>query len=423
MLGATITRRNGAMQYAVLLGLALFYGFAFEEFYAEELPNRPGGVRTFPILAFLGAALYLAEPHYAIAFAVGLAVIGSWLALYIRSSLKVVGSRVEGHFIIPASVLIAYVLGPIALTQPLWLSVSFIVATVLLIGSRKPLHDLVTRVPAMEALTAGQFLVLVGIVLPLLYNAPPIPYLSVSPFHLWLAVVAISALSYASYLLQRYVFPGRGIVISAILGGLYSSTATTVVLARRGRDEGFIPAIVGGIVAATGMMYVRILIVCAAFNLVLAQRLAAPMLGLAFVSIATAGVLSRRTTVQQPERAVDSANPLQLGTAFTFAVLLVAVSLVSSWVQTHLGSAGVLALAAIVGFTDIDPFVLSIAQGGAHIALTTGAVAILIASSSNDLLKALYAVLFSRSRGALVPAGILCAISALGLAFAWIMVR
>ncbi len=102
----------------------------------------------------------------------------------------------------------------------------------ILVGSRKLLHDFVARVPKEEAVTLAQFLLLVGVVLPLLYGAPKIPFTEITPFSVWLAVVAVSALSYASYLLQRYVLPQGGILVSAALGGLYSSTATTVVLAR-----------------------------------------------------------------------------------------------------------------------------------------------------------------------------------------------
>ncbi len=411
------------MQYALLLGLALFFGFAFEEFYHEDMPNRPGGVRTFPLLAFLGAGLYLVEPRLGLAFVAGLLVIGAWLFGYVRASLQLQGPRIEGHFVIPASVLIAYTLGPIALTQPLWLSVAFVVVSVLLVGSRKPLHDLIRRVPENEVLIAGEFLLLVGVVLPLLYNAPRIGNTTITPFHVWLAVVAISALSYASYLLQRYVFPDRGLIIAAILGGMYSSTATTVVLARRARDQGLTRDIVAGIVAATGMMYVRILIVCMMFSAMLARALAAPLLILAAISLGVAWVANRSGHSAAPSAGIEPQNPLQLGTAAVFAVLLVVVSIVSSWVQQHLGAAGVLTLAAFVGLTDIDPFVLSIAQGSVTIALGTGTVAILIASSSNNVLKAVYAVGFSRQRGALVAAGALVSIACFGLVAAWLIAR
>ena len=411
------------MPYALLLGLALFYGFAFEEFYAELVPNHPGGVRTFPILAFAGAALYLIEPHFALAFIAGLLVTGAWLYAYVKANLQLKDSRVESHFVIPAAVLIAYALGPFVLTQPTWLSVALTVATVLLIAARGPLHALVERVPSEEVWTAGQFLLLVGVVLPLLYKEPAIPFTHITPFKVWLAVVAVSTLSYGSYLIQRYVLPGRGILVTSLLGGLYSSTATTVVLARAARDEGFSPRITSGVVAATGMMYLRLVIICVIFNAALARELLLPFAVLGILALGTAFALAQRPD-KTAQRAFTPTNPLQLGTAFIFAALLIAISVLSDWVVAHLGTSGVLSLAAVVGFTDIDPFVLSIAQGGAaSIGLALAAGAIVIASSSNNILKAVYTVLFSRRRESILAASLLLTLSMLGVGAAWYFVR
>jgi len=405
------------VSYALLVALSLFYGFAFEEFYSD-FANRPGGVRTFPLLAFAGAALYLIEPHYALAFIAGLLVIGVWLFAYVRENLELEENRVEKHFLIPAAVLIAYVLGAVCLTQPPWFSVGVTVASVLLITSRKPLHALVSRVPSSEIWKAGQFLLLVGVVAPLLYNEPPIPFTHITPFKVWLAVIAVSTLSYGSYLVQRYVLPGRGIIVTALLGGLYSSTATTVVLAREAHEAGFTAEISGGVIAATAMMYLRIIIVCALFNGALAGRLVVPFVVLAALAAVPAYLLSRRSR-QSKQNDFTARNPLALATALLFAVLLIVISILTDWVVRHLGTHGVLALAAVVGFTDIDPFVLSLAQGGAAATgLAVAAAAIMIASSSNNVLKAVYAVAFSRRRESAVAAGLLLLFAALGVAFA-----
>ena len=407
----------------MLLGLSLFFGLAFEGFYSETLPNRPGGIRTFPLLSLCGAILYAIEPHFALAFVAGLLVLGAWLANFVRIDLQAAGNPVEGRFIIPISSVIAYLLGAVVLTQPLWVAVSIVVATVLLVGSRAQLHALATKIPQREVLTAGQFLILVGVVLPLLYNLPPIDHTAITPFKVWLAVVAVSTLSYASYLIQKYVLPQRGILVTALLGGMYSSTATTVVLARMAQSEGFAPDISAGMVAATAMMYVRIEIVCAIFNFDLARALVIPTAALAVISLGIAFTIGRSGSKRQ-RSVVGPDNPLQLSTAFVFAFALVAVSLLSTWVQGHLGRSGVFALAAVVGFTDIDPFVLSLAQGGvAAVGVATGAVAILIASASNDMLKALYAVLFSRRRESWLPALMLVTIAALSLVAAAVMPR
>jgi uncharacterized membrane protein (DUF4010 family) len=411
------------VSYAVLLALSLFFGFAFEEFYGQDQPKRPGGVRTFPLLTLAGAALYLIEPHYALAFIAGLLVLGAWIHAYLGDVFNREKAPLDGPLVVPVCVLIAYVLGPITLTQALWIPFALIVGAVLLVGTRQSLHALVARVPEHEVLTLGQFLLLVGVVLPLLYGAPRIPYTQITPFSVWLAVVAVSTLSYASYLLQRYALPRGGLLVAAALGGLYSSTATTLVLARAARDQGVTADIIAGIVAATAMMYVRMLAIVAVFDLALARALVLPFIGLAALAAIIAFVFARSGAAVKPTENAPT-NPLRLGTAVIFAVLLIAISVISKWVQVHAGVHGVLALAAFVGVTDIDPFVLSLAQGGAQsIGVSIAAVAILIAASSNNLLKAAYTLAFARHRESVRPAGLLTLLCVLGLVAAWIMLR
>jgi uncharacterized membrane protein (DUF4010 family) len=413
---------SGAERLALLLGLSLFFGFAFEGFFAEELPRRPGGVRTFPLLALAGGSLFLLDARYGGAFIAGLLVLGLWIYAYIRHEMKVEPTFPEGMFIVPVCNLLAYLLGPVALTQPLWVSVTVAVAAVLLLGGRRTLHDWAKRVSGQEIVTAAQFLILVGVVLPLLAGRPAIPYTSITPFGVWLAVVAVSSISYASYLLQRFVVPGRTTFLMSILGGLYSSTATTVVLSRRARDESMTPELQGGIVAATAMMYLRILVICSLFNASLGRLLMIPLLGLALLSAIVATLRARLGS--RSASAGAQTNPLQIWAALLFAGLFVAISMLTNFAQAHLGHAGVFALAGVVGVTDIDPFVLSLAQGGASATgLTTAATAIVIATSSNNVLKAIYTIVFSRQRESWIPAAILGGIAVLGIALAFLAIR
>jgi uncharacterized membrane protein (DUF4010 family) len=111
------------------------------------------------------------------------------------------------------------------------------VATVLVIGTRERMHSFARLIPQDEVLTAGKFLILVGIILPLIPDTRLIAP-AVTPYHIWLAVIAISGLSYSTYLVQRYRPIKGGALLPALLGGAYSSTATTVVLAKRQREAG-----------------------------------------------------------------------------------------------------------------------------------------------------------------------------------------
>ncbi len=410
---------------ALVLGLSFFFGLAFEEFYVRSPKKRPGGVRTFPLLALSGAGLYLLDPVHVAAFCAGLIVLGAWLYAYYHARWSEGGPATEpgGGLIIPVCNLIAYLLGPVALTQPHWVAVSFAVSAVLLLGARESLHSLAQKLPAEEIMTAGKFLVLTGIVLPLLPNHPVTKLSAITPHQVWLAVVVVSTLSYASYLIRRYVSPEKGLLAASILGGLYSSTATTVVLSKQGKEGAFSsPGIHSGIVLATALMYLRLCVVVAIFNLKLAMALSPYMFGLFLSGLMLAWVCARNGMKQEAGEIAMQTNPLELSAALLFAFLFVAISLASTWVNGEFGQSGIYWLASIVGVTDIDPFVLSLAQGGAGgAAQHVLEAAILIASSSNNILKAVYAAVFMGVRASLPAAASLVLLSLAGIALAFLI--
>jgi len=242
-----------------------------------------------------------------------------------------------------------------------------------------------------------------------------------TPYRVWLAVVAISGLSYLTYLVQRYLPLKGGALFPALLGGAYSSTATTVVLAKRQREAAAPRAeLSAGIVAATTVMYLRLAIIIALFSLPLAATLAP---ALAFL-LAAAGLLAwregrRADRGDAQDLAIPAANPLQLTTALVFAALFVAISLATVWAEKLFGQAGIFTLAALVGASDIDPFVLNLAQGGAPgMSLSAVAAAILIAASANNLAKSGYAIGFGGLAQTRRPALMLVVLAMLGFAAA-----
>ena len=408
-----------AERLALLLALAFFLGLAFEEVYKRDEPAVPGGVRTFPLVALGGALLYLVEPHHALAYCVGLLALAAWISIFLRVDRSQPGT--SRTLVIPATNLLVYALGPVALTEPVWVAIGATVAAVLLVGRREEMHGFARLVPPDEILTAGKFLILAGIILPLIPDIRLIPAAPLTPYRVWLAVVAISGLSYLTYLVQRYLPVKGGALFPALLGGAYSSTAATVVLAKRQREAAAPRAeLSAGIVAATMVMYLRLTIVVALFSRPLAASLA-PALALLF---AAAGLLAwwewRRAERGNPaDLAIPAANPLQLTTALVFAALFVAISLATVWVEKLFGRTGIFTLAAVVGASDIDPFVLNLAQGGAP-GMSGSAVsaAILIAASANNLAKSGYAIGFGGLARTLRPALMLTVLAVLGFAAA-----
>ena len=404
-----------AGRLAMAVALAVFMGLAFEETYKSEERSRPGGIRTFPMLAMCGATLYLIEPAHAFAFIAGLMSLAAWLHAYLRSA----PAKPEAPtFMIPASNLLAYVIGAIALMQPPWVAVALTVAAVLLLGTRERLHRLIHIVPRDELLTVGEFLILVGIILPLVPHERVSSLTPLTPYGIWLAVVTVCTLSYLSYLLQRYAPIKNAALLPAVLGGAYSSTATTVVLAKRLREAKQAAAeISAGIVAATAIMYVRLGVVVALFDMHIALTLAPALAALCAIGAALAIYEWRRSRARSTKTnlAVLPKNPLQIPAALIFAALIVVISVISAWVRGAFGESGILVLSAVVGATDIDPFVLNIAQGGiGGMSVASLCAAVLIAASSNNVAKAAYAIGFGDMAGRR-PAVMLLALALLGL--------
>src|SRR5271163_1823026 len=267
---------------ALLLGLSFFLGLAFEDFFAHSDQHRPGGIRTFPMLALGGGVLYLLDPNHFIPFTGGLLVLGAWLIVYYRAHGGEHDDAGEPNvgLVVPILNVHAYLLGAVALALPPWIAVTMTVASVLLLTARDQLHALARRLEMKEIVTAGQFLILTGIVLPLLPNHPVTTLTATTPRQVWLALVVVCTFSYVSYLAQRYWAAATGGLWMAALGGLYSSTVTTVVLARQAQAE---PATrhqaQAGITLATSIMYLRILAVVAIFDMTLARYLALPLVG------------------------------------------------------------------------------------------------------------------------------------------------
>jgi len=417
------------LSVALLLGLSLFLGLAFEDLFGRIEAKRPGGVRTFPMLAVAGGVLYLFDPTHFVPFTGGLIVLGAWLTIFYRQHVADHDESGEPNvgLVVPVLNVQAYLLGAVALAMPPWIAVAMTVTSVLLLTGRDWLHALARRLEVKEIVTAGEFLILTGIILPLLPGEPVTTLTTITPRQVWLALVVVCTLSYVSYLAQRYwAAATRGLWMAA-LGGLYSSTATTVVLARQAQAGATTQRNAqAGITLATAIMYLRILLVVAIFNLTLARQLLTPLgcLSLAGLVICAlqywlAKPAPETTTTSAMAQQASSRNPLELGPAALFAFLFVLTSLLSSWAKTQFGISGIYSLAAVVGITDIDPFVLNLAQGGtAGVPNSALAAAILIAASSNNILKAVYAAFFSGGRATAASASALVLLAVAGVAVA-----
>ena len=323
---------------------------------------------------------------------------------------------------IPVSNLVAYLLGPVALTQPPWVAVSASVAAVLLLGTREKLHELIKIVPPDELLTAGKFLILVGIILPLVPNQPVTTLTQLTPYHVWLAVVAICSLSYVTYLLRMYAPARNATLLPAILGGIYSSTATTIVLARRQGEATVARSdLAAGIVIATAVMYVRLGVVIALFNPRFALALL-PALGALFAfGAGLAAYEWRRSVIAASDRNLEIpvVNPLQIPTALAFAVIFVVISVLTEWIPYFLwpdGRSGVGGHGRNNRHRSVRGQYRARRRSGLSVSALSAAV--LIAASANNIAKAIYARGFAGARSSRRPVAMLAVLAVAGFAAA-----
>jgi uncharacterized membrane protein (DUF4010 family) len=234
-------------------------------------------------------------------------------------------------------------------------------------------------------------------------------------------VVGVSGISYASYLLQRVIRTRGGVFVAGLMGGAYSSTATTIALAKQAREKPSPNLFAGSILAACGVMYARLTILLGFFNRSLALRVAPAFVALAVVG-GVGGWLMSRQASNRGEPRPSPQNPLQLNAALLFALVLITVLVLTRLAHTYLGSKGLYLLAGIVGAVDVDPFILGLAQSSsAGTSVDVPSAAAAIAAASNNLLKGVYGYyLADRATGRrILPA--LAGFSALGFVpLAWL---
>lgn len=377
-------------QIVFVLFLSFLVGLEREERKGGDERFAFGGVRTYPLIGLLGYALALLSEGALLPQAVGFTVVAAFLLMsywhkLIASSSAGVTSEMSGLGI--------YLVGAFVQREMYWVATTLTVVSILLLELKTALESLARRIDPDDILTFTKFLLLSAVILPLLPDAA-YTQVQINPFRTWLVVVAVSAVSYASYVLQRLTRGAGGVLLAAALGGAYSSTVTTVALARRSRAEEHPGLFAGAILVASGMMYLRLAALLALFNQPLMQRLDASFLVLGAAAVGAGWLWSRRR--ETPGTAVaaggTSKNPLEMSAALLFAALFVTMLFVTHLAVVNLGARGVYTLAAVMGVTDVDPFIMGLTQSAPALTpVSVAAAGILIATASNNLVKGVYA--------------------------------
>ncbi len=404
-----------AVQIVLVLFLSFLLGLEREERKAAGGVYSFGGVRTFPLIGLVGYSAALISGQHMLPLAAGLLVIAAFLLVSYWH--KISTSQAAG-VTSEMSGLATFLVGALVCYGHLWIATTLGVASLLLLDLKAALEKLAVRIAPSEILTFAKFLFLSGVILPILPNQE-FSQFHINPFKTWLVVVAISTISYLSYVLQKVTKGQGGVVLAALLGGAYSSTVTTVVLARRAKREQQPHLFAGGILIASGVMYLRLVMLLALFNRQLMLELYIPFLVLAVLAVAIGWLWTLRAdkNTKDVQRESDPKNPLELLTAFLFAGLFLAMLIATQLAVTYLGKAGVNTLAVLMGVSDVDPFIMGLTQAaGTLTPLKVAAGAVAIAAASNNMVKGIYAFSLADRKTGIQSLVMLLSLAAMGLA-------
>jgi len=399
----------------LVLFLSFLTGLEREEHRAGSENFSFGGVRTFPMIGLIGYTIALLASGAILPEILGFAVVAAFLLISYRH--KLAASGLAG-MTSEMSALITYLVGALVYREQLWIATTISIASMLLLELKGRLEGLPKRLAPEEILTFTKFLVLTVVILPVVPNQAFGPF-QINPFKSWLVVVAVSSVSYGSYVIQKLTEGQGGVIVAALLGGAYSSTVTTFVMARRAARESRPHLFSGGILMASGVMYLRLVGLVTLFN-----RPLMAILGLPFLFLAALGLLAGWAWTRVPDaksgevvREFEPKNPLELREAFFFGALFLAMIVATHLVVTYLGSAGAYSLAVLMGVTDVDPFIMGMTtSAGKDTTLTVAAAAILVAAASNNVAKGVYAFSLADRKTGIQSLAMLLLLALAGLA-------
>lgn len=380
--------------FLLVVLFSLIIGLEQRRLHIDSEPESLFGTdRTLTLVGILGFILYSVMPATMTLFIGGGIVLAGFLGIYYFNKMKIAHKWGLTSIMIA---LITYSLTPLVVLQPLWMVMLVVVTILIVVEMKESLFNFSKKFDRNEFTLLAKFIIIAGIVLPLLPHAPISDFIQISPYQIWISIVAVTGISYLSYLLRKFAFPDSGILLSSILGGLYSSTATTLILARQSKTEGNTAKISAGIIGATGMMYIRLLILAFIFNTQVAFGLLPYFIVLLVVNFILVNLfIFKHRNDETPQLQISSThNPLEFKTALIFGLLFAFFAVLTNYVVANYGNMGVSILSFIVGVTDIDPYILNLFQStDKQLIVQTIVHATVIATASNNLIKMIYAII------------------------------
>lgn len=374
------------LRFIVALALGFLIGLERESAGVDRKGKIFAGVRTFTLISLFGfGCAWLYHLNATFMLPVGLLIIGA-LALT-----EYLGKQKEGRFggTSEIATLLTFVIGALALLADVWISMTLGIIATLLLSEKSEFEKYVDKLNKSEFLAVLKFLLITIIIFPALPNKDYTQF-NLNPAHIWQIVIMVSTIGFVGYFLMKKLGDKLGLWVSGLLGGLVSSTAVTIAVGRIAEKD---PAqgknALQASILASSVMYIRIIVIIWFVNNSIIYLLWWKLALLSLTGLVLAFTIKHENPQPTEQSASTLQNPFEIKPAIIFAALFVFLTIVTVWVKNFLGNTGLLVLSAIVGVTDIDPFILSLINGVSHIEPIIVS-AIIIAMMSNTIIKAVY---------------------------------
>lgn len=341
---------------AIALGLGLLLGLQ-----RQRTDARLAGFRTFPVVALWGAMCGLLARDFG-----GWVLLGGMLGL----ALVLIGANLpllrvaepSPGVTTEAALLVMFAVGGYVMVGSPAVAIAVGGAVALLLHLKPQMHSLAAKIGDRDFRAIMQFALISLVILPVLPDQTFGPLQVLNPFRIWLMVVLIVGISLGGYVAYRFAGDRAGAWATGILGGLISSTATTVSLARRSREA---PASARGfafvVLIASAVVFVRIAILVGATAPGFLRALALPMASL-FLLLCALGWLEWVRAPAGTTSAPEQTNPTELVPAILFGALYAVVLFAFAAANAHFGRGGLYSTAVVSGLTDMDAITLSVTQ-------------------------------------------------------------
>ena len=405
---------------ALAIGLLIGVERGWKSREAKE-GERIAGLRTFGLTGLLGGGTGVLSQYLGMA-AFGFVFLGFTVAVTVSYAMQ---RRVSGDASITSliTMLLTFILGALATLDHVNLAASAAVVTAILLRFKDVLHGWLKKLEQRELHAALQLLLISVVLLPILPDRGYGPWQALNPYEIWWMVVLIASISFIGYFTMKIAGPGKGVILTALMAGMASSTALTLHYSRLSqKQEEMKSLLAAGILVACGTMFPRVVLISSIINPTLFNVLAVPMAVMTLLTLLSAVVIWHKNIDRPSSELTHLINPLELKPALFFGALLVLVVMLGKAAIHFFGETGLYLLAAASGIADVDPINLTLSRMSiADLSLDVAVLGIVIAASSNTLLKAVLAMFVGGlTLGIRVLVPLLLAAVA-GLATVWLM--